>query len=45
MLYEKEHQEVKAMSEQIGALKAELENTKKAQNTGYSNAGKKRKAS
>lgn len=48
MLYEKEHEEVKAMSEQIGALKAELSNTKKdlpKPTGGYSGAGKKRKAS
>ena len=48
MLYEKEHEEVKAMSEQIGALKAELNNSKKEcskPDGGYSGAGRKRKAS
>jgi len=48
MLYEKEHNEVKAMSEQIGALKSELGNLKKEESlskTESVNVKKKRRAS
>lgn len=48
MLYEKEHNESKAMSEQIGALKAEVEYLKKEEihsKTESVNVRKKRKAS
>jgi hypothetical protein len=48
MLYEKEHKDVKDLSEQVGALKAEIDNLKKGENcseTESASVKKKRKAS
>jgi cell division protein FtsB len=48
MLYEKEHKDVKDLSEQVGALKAEIDNLKKGENcseTESVSVKKKRKAS